>query len=66
MGILKINSNGYFHEGHLEGIINPKCQLSIVSGWREILQILKCAKYRPRFYKPEFESAIFSFFMLQR
>ena len=55
MGFLKIISNGYFYEDHLEGIINPKFQLSIISGWRDIAG-LKC---RPRFYRPEFESAIF-------
>ena len=42
MGILKINSNGYFHEDHLEGVINPKCQLSIISGWRDIADFKMC------------------------
>ena len=32
----KIISSGYFHEDHLEGIINPKLQLSIIRGWRDI------------------------------
>ena len=36
MEVLKIISNGYFHENHLEGIINPKFQLFIISGWRDI------------------------------
>ena len=34
--VLKIISNGYFHENHLEGIINPKFQLFIISSWRDI------------------------------
>ena len=34
MEVPKINWNRYFHEDHLEGIINPKIQLS--SGWRDI------------------------------
>ena len=25
-----------FHEDHLEGIINPKFQLSMISGWKDI------------------------------
>ena len=36
MKVLKIILSGYFHEDHLEGIINPKFQLSIISGWRDI------------------------------
>ena len=36
MEVLKIISSGYFHENHLEGIINPKFQLFIISGWRNI------------------------------
>ena len=32
----KIISNGYFHEDHLQWIINPKFQLSIISSWRVI------------------------------
>ena len=36
MGVLKIISSGYFHKDHLQGIINPKFQLSSISGWRDI------------------------------
>ena len=36
MEVLKIISNGYFNENHLEGIINPKFQLFIISSWRDI------------------------------
>ena len=42
MGVLKIISNGYVHEDDLEGIINPKCQLSIISGWRDIANFKMC------------------------
>ena len=35
MEVLKIISTEYFHEDHLEGIINPKFQLSIISSWRD-------------------------------
>ena len=34
--VLKIISNGYFHEDHLEVIVNPKFRLPIISGWRDI------------------------------
>ena len=34
---LRIISKEYFHEDHLEGINNPKLQLSITSGWRDII-----------------------------
>ena len=34
--VLKIISNGYFHEDHLEVVINPKFRLPIISGWRDI------------------------------
>ena len=34
--VLKIISNGYFHGDHLEGIINPKFQLSIICSCRDI------------------------------
>ena len=33
---LKIISNGYFHENHVEGIINPKFELFIISNRRDI------------------------------
>ena len=36
MEVLKIISSRYFHENHFEGIINPKFQLFIISGWRNI------------------------------
>ena len=36
MEVLKIISDEYFHENHLEGIINPKFQLFIISSWRVI------------------------------
>ena len=36
MEVLKIISKGYFLENHLEGIINPKFQLFIISGWRDV------------------------------
>ena len=36
MEVLKIIANGYFHENHLEGIINPKFQHFTISGWRNI------------------------------
>ena len=39
---LKIISNWYFHEDHLQGIINPKCQLSIISGWRDVANFKMC------------------------
>ena len=32
-GVLKIISNRYLHEDHLEGIRNPKFQFSMISGW---------------------------------
>ena len=34
--LMKIISNGCFNENHLEGIINPKFQLFVISGWRDI------------------------------
>ena len=34
--VLKIISNEYFHKDHLEEIINPKFQLSIISSWSDI------------------------------
>ena len=40
---LKIISNRYFHENHLEGIIIPNFKFLLLTGG-EILQILKCAK----------------------
>ena len=58
MGVPKTISNRYLHEDHCEGIINPKFQLSISSGWCHIADF-KIQKYRPRFYRPEFESAVF-------
>ena len=33
----KNHSNGCFHENHLEQIINPKFQLSIINGGRDIV-----------------------------
>lgn len=32
-GVLKVISKGYFHEDHLQGIINPQFQLSIICSW---------------------------------
>ena len=36
MEVLKIISNGYFHEDHLESIVDPTFQLSIIRCWRDI------------------------------
>ena len=36
MEVLKIISDEYFYENHLERIINPKFQLFIISSWRDI------------------------------
>ena len=42
MEVPKIISNGYFHENHLEGIINPKFQRFIINGWRDIADFRMC------------------------
>ena len=42
MEVLNIISNGYFHENHLEGVINPRFQLFIISSWRDIADFKMC------------------------
>ena len=44
MEVLKVISNGYFHENHLDGIINPKIRVS----FSVFFQF--CVSFGPKFY----------------
>ena len=61
MEVLKIIKKQYFLEDNLEWIVNPKFQLSDISGCRDIAN-----STMHQIYRPQFKSVIFSLtFMLQ-
>ena len=61
MEVLKIIKKQYFLEDNLEWTVNPKFQLSDISGCRDIAN-----STMHQIYRPQFKSVIFSLtFMLQ-
>ena len=61
MEVLKIIKKQYFLEDNLEWTVNPKFQLSDISGCRDIAN-----SKMHQIYRPQFKSVIFSLiFMLQ-